>query len=115
MRSPGAAVLAVFGGAVTALTLALVMRSLGFFAGFMSALPFGIGGALLIAAAVVGFKRGRFFGLVLVPIWVVGVDFAVMLDTSGEAAPAIHHAFVHSIPWIFVVGCFTALMLNATA
>lgn len=112
MRSFGNVLGAGFWGLMVAGMLAFAMHSLGTFVEAMPPLPWAIGVALLVVALVIGFTRGRFFGLGFVVVWALGIGFAMVLGQGADATP-MRDAIYSAIPWTFVACCAFACVLNA--
>ncbi|MBO1859265.1 hypothetical protein J4G52_37555 [Burkholderia cenocepacia] len=100
-------------GLVVAGVIALAMQSLGTFAQFMPPVPWGVGVALLVAACVIGYARGRFFGLVFVAIWALGIGAAMLIGQGTDSVSPMIEAIYRIIPWAFVGCCAFACILNA--
>ncbi|MEX3556827.1 MAG: hypothetical protein VB131_10185 [Burkholderia gladioli] len=112
MRALGNVFGALILGLCVASGLAFVMHSLGTFVEAMPPIPWAIGVVLLIVALVIGFNRGRFFGLGFVGVWALGIGFAMVMGQGAEATP-MRDAIYHLIPWTFVACCAFACVLNA--
>lgn len=84
--------------------------------GLDAPLPWATGIALLVAAVATGFARNRFWGLALVAVWALGAAaWWITGQGSDPLSPALsttHDAVVRLIPWLLVVSCAVACIVN---
>ncbi|WP_148270703.1 hypothetical protein [Burkholderia gladioli] len=113
MNTASKIVSGAFAGLFLAAAGAVALVSLGTFSQFMPPLPWTIGIALLVVAALVGVARGKFLGLGMVAFWACGVGFTLWIGSGiPDGGPIPMQNLYAMIPWTFVACCALAIVLN---